>query len=89
MTWEREDGSAYELIGNAWLYVNLPGDGERTLKDKKGQSWEMRVPGGFHFVYLKKDGDLKIATTAITSDSGPIVVEALKRGILKPQDIGL
>lgn len=52
----------------------------------------MKLPGGFHFVYKKdksgKDG-IKIATTSITSDSGPIVVELLRRGVLSPKDLGL
>lgn len=81
------------MSGNAWLFYNLPGDGSNAgITDLTGKSWQGKIPSGFHFVYKKdqsgKDG-IMIATTAITSDSGPVVVELLKRGILKPSDIGL
>jgi len=82
------------LLGNAWLFANLPGQGEGSkVKDVKGREWDIKVPAGFHFVYMKdseaKHDGIKLATTSVTSDSGPIVVELLKRGVMKPADLGL
>lgn len=87
--WESDDGSGWEMTGNAWLFANLPGGGAKSFADLTGRQWEVRVPAGFHFIYRKEGGGIKMATTAITSDSGPIVVELLKRGMLKPADLGL
>lgn len=81
------------MLGNAWLYCNLPGDGQGSdsVTDGRGQKWQMRVPAGFHFVYKKQGGDrgLRLATTSITCDSGPVVVALLQRGVMKPADLGL
>lgn len=81
------------MTGNAQIYYNLPGDASgEGVTDSKGRKWQAKVPGGFYFEYKKdqggKDG-IKMASTSITSDSGPIVVELLKRGVLSPKDIGL
>jgi len=83
------------MLGNAWLYCNLPGSsdsqGTGGVTDGKGQKWQMRVPAGFHFVYKKQHGeqDFRLATTSITCDSGPVVVALLQRGVMKPADLGL
>lgn len=82
------------MTGNAWAYVNLPGQSSagNKIKDLEGQEWDMRVPGGFHFVYAKDDskaGGIGLKSTKITSDSGPVVVELLKRGVIGPKDLGL
>jgi len=86
--YELDDKSGWAMIGDAWLYCNLPGDAKGTeVKDQKGRNWQMRVPGGFHFIYKKQDGGIRLATTAITSDSGPVVVALLQRGIMTPADL--
>lgn len=91
-SYDLDDESGWALTGNAWVYYNLPGEGGASIKDNQGNTWQGRVPGGFYFEYKKdksgKDG-IKITSTSITSDSGPIVVQALQRGILSPKDIGL
>lgn len=90
---ELDDGSGYALNGSAQIYYNLPGDATGAgVKDAQGRQWQGKIPGGFYFEYKKdqggKDG-LKITSTAITSDTGPIVVQLLQRGVLKPSDLGL
>lgn len=93
-SYEAPDGSGYELTGNAWVYANLPGDHSGPMvTDADGKQWQMRVPGGFHFKMVKKsdaqhDG-MVLARSAITADSGPIVMQLLKRGLMKPSDLGL
>lgn len=78
------------MTGNAWLFANLPGGtGDTPFTDLQGRKWQIRVPGGFHFIYKNTGGGIRMATTAITSDSGPVVVELLKRGVMKPADLGL
>jgi len=47
------------------------------------------VPGGYHFRYRKEGDSIKVASIAVTSDSGPIIVELLKRGVIKPSDLGI
>lgn len=74
------------------MYYNLPGEGSSSVKDTKGVNWQGKVPGGFYFEYKKDDSGLdglKITSTSITSDSGPVLLELLKRGVVKPSDIGL
>jgi len=88
--YELDDGSGWAMIGDAWLYFDLPGEAKgEGVTDVEGRKWQMRVPGGFHFVYKKEGGGIRLATTAITSDSGPVVVELLRRGVMKTSDLGL
>lgn len=91
--WERQQGDGWEMLGNAWLFANLPNGNGSGIKDGKGREWEIKVPAGFHFVYMKdssaKHGGINLATTSVTSDTGPVVVELLKRGVMKPSDLGI
>jgi len=88
--WESGNGD-YETLGDAWVYANLPGDDSaaKNFTDSKGQKWEIKVPGGFNFHYKKDGNSFKLASAATTGDSGPVVVELLKRGVMKPADLGL
>lgn len=90
--WELDDNSGWAMTGNAWLYYNLPGEGSSSIKDNQGREWQGKVPGGFYFEYKKdqsgQDG-IKISTTSITSDSGPVLLQLLGRGVIKPSDLGL
>lgn len=92
--YDAPDGTGYELTGNAWVFCNLPGNFTGPgVQDANGDKWQMKVPGGFFFK-LKKDssakhGGIKIMSTSITADSSPVVFELLKRGVMKPSDLGL
>ncbi len=53
---ETDDG--WEMLGQATLFVNLPGEpaaGEKKVKDASGKEWDTGVPSGFHFYYKKDD----------------------------------
>ena len=86
--WDTNEGS--EMIGQAYLFANCPGnpsEGEQKHKDGQGREWDVKIPGGFHFWYVKKQGaahgDYEMGRTEITSDSFPAVQLLLKRGVMK------
>lgn len=77
------------MIGLAMVFANLPGEEKREVKDKKGRDWEVKLPGAFKF-YYRKDGDgFKVKSTEIFSDSGPVVMALLKKGVMTPEQLGL
>ena len=92
-TVEGKNGT-WEMIGQAKLYAKLPGnpaEGEKPVKDPKGRSWDIALPAAFKFVYAKGDGPegLLMTRTELMSDSTPIVMTLLKRGVMSPADLGL
>jgi hypothetical protein len=90
MNWyETEEG--WEMIGIADVYMNLPGTaGSGSAKSNRdGASWEMKVPGAFKFNYVKHGDSFLLKRTEICSDSGPVVMSLLKKGVMKPSDLGL
>jgi len=89
-----ETSYGYEMIGQAWVFANFPGNasaGEQKHKDAQGKEWDMKIPGGFRFEYVKDAGPkgFKLQRSEIMSDSGPAVLTLLKRGLIKPADLGL
>lgn len=88
VVWERQDG--YEMLGQAHCFANCPGEpsqGEQKVKDLQGREWDVKIPGAFRFVYIKKDGaahgDFELQRAEIMSDSMPAVQILLKRGVMK------
>jgi hypothetical protein len=79
------------MIGQAHVYATLPGkpaDGEPPkVKDGKGKEWDVSVPGAFHFEYRKDDsskhGGFKLQKTEIMSESLPIAMMLVKRGVIQ------
>ncbi len=49
------------------------------------------VPSSFHFEYVKsekaKEGGIVLKSTKIYSDTAPVMVQMLKRGLVKPEDL--
>jgi len=43
--WELDDGSGWEATGKAWLFANLPGEGNaaKPHTDRTGKQWEVKV----------------------------------------------
>jgi hypothetical protein len=90
ITTEAETKGDYEMIGCATVYMNLPGKEEaKNVKDGKGESWELSLPGAFKFYYKKDGQSFKLHKTEIFSDSGPVVMGLLKKGAMTPQQLGL
>jgi hypothetical protein len=81
-----------EMIGSANMFADLPvPGGEKQHADLTGKKWDLRLPGMFHFEYVKdssaKHDGILLKSTKVYSDSGPAVVEMLKRGMVKPEQL--
>ncbi|KAJ9639319.1 hypothetical protein H2201_008311 [Coniosporium apollinis] len=87
--WETEKG--WEMIGQADMCANLAAPGGQKKKDRNGNEWDVIIPSAFHFEYVKDDGaqhdGILLRRTEILADSGPAVVEMMKRGMLKPEEL--
>ena len=88
VTWDTKDG--WEMIGQAFLFANLPGQataGEKKVKDLQGREWDVKIPGGFHFEYVRQHGaphdGITLKRTEIMSDSMPAVQILMARGVIK------
>lgn len=86
----------WEMIGNAKIYGNLPGEaaqGESKARDASGKEWDHAMSGGFRFQYVKGAGGphdgILLKMVQITADSGPVLMKMLGRGLVKPADLGL
>jgi len=86
--WDTKDG--WEMIGQAYLFANCPGEAtpqEKKVKDLQGKEWDVKIPGAFHFVYVKKEGaphgGILMKRLEVMSDSMPVVQTLLARGVMK------
>ena len=82
------------MIGQAYMFANLRVLGsEPKVKDASGKEWDICNPSVFHFEYVKdskaKHDGVLLKSTRIFADSGPALMLMMKRGQLKPADIGL
>ncbi|EME83855.1 uncharacterized protein MYCFIDRAFT_84160 [Pseudocercospora fijiensis CIRAD86] len=86
VAFETEQG--WEMIGIATLWWNLavPGDGPKQ-KDGKGKEWEGGVPAAFKFGYRKTGDGIKMSETRIMADPSGALVDMVKRGMVKPEQI--
>jgi len=90
VVWENENG--YEMIGHATLFADFvsPG-GEKKAEDSSSRKWDVGLPGMFQFAFVKVSGapidGLKLGRIAMYSDSGPVVVEMIKRGMVQANQL--
>ena len=90
IVWEVENG--YEMIGHATLFADFvaPG-GEKKAEDFSGRKWDVGLPGMFQFTIVKVPGaptdELKLSRGAMFSDSGPVMVEMMKRGMVQANQL--
>ena len=87
---EKADG--WEFIGEATLFIDLPKEGDtKKATDLDGRRWDLSVGSMFRFNFVKdwtaKHDGIKIRSLQMYSDTGPVVEEMLKRGIMKPEDL--
>ena len=86
-----ETDYGWQMIGQAQLFVKLPGDAAEgeppKCKDNTGEEYDLAIPSGFRFEYKKDDsskhGAVKLQKTEIMSDSAPIVMMLVKRGVIQ------
>ncbi|KAK4961937.1 hypothetical protein LTR10_002430 [Elasticomyces elasticus] len=84
--WETEKG--WDMIGIANLWYNLQAPGDRKVKGYGGKEWDGVLPGAFKFSYVKGGDDgVQLARTDIFSDPSTALVQMLKRGMLKPEQL--
>ncbi|ETI29505.1 hypothetical protein G647_01958 [Cladophialophora carrionii CBS 160.54] len=88
VTWETKDG--WNMIGQAHLFANLPGQAtpqEKKVKDLQGREWDVKIPGAFVFHYVRQSGaahdGIVLKRTEIMSDSLPAVQMLMARGVIK------
>lgn len=90
VVWETATG--WEMFGQATFFANLPGpEGAKAATDAKGEKWDVSTYAAFHFEYVKdpsgKHGGIKLKKQYSFADSMPVVVECIKRGIVKPEQL--
>ncbi|OCL07283.1 hypothetical protein AOQ84DRAFT_355054 [Glonium stellatum] len=88
-----ETESGWQMIGQADVYVMLPGTAgpdEKKVKSKSGKEWDAVIPAAYQFEYVKdasgQDG-IKLSSAKIFSDPLPALTLLLKRGVVTPQDL--
>ncbi|KAG9563049.1 hypothetical protein KCU71_g1147, partial [Aureobasidium melanogenum] len=89
-----ETDYGWEMIGQAWIYGNLlgePAKGEQKVMDNSGKEWDVGMAGGFRFQYRKVDGakhgDMLLQMVQIMSDTGPLLMRMMGRGLIKASDL--
>ncbi|KAB8225049.1 hypothetical protein BDV33DRAFT_198895 [Aspergillus novoparasiticus] len=87
---EKVDG--WEFVGEATLFIDLPREGGiKKAVDLDGRRWDLGLECMFRFNFVKdwtaKHDGIKIRSMQIYSDSGPVVEEMLRRGIMKPEEL--
>jgi hypothetical protein len=83
--YERNGG--WEMVGFANVYANLLVPGEKTKADLSGRRWDVVVPGGFIFKDPAGPKGFKVKSMTLYGDKVPVVVEMIKRGMVKLEDL--
>jgi hypothetical protein len=90
-----ETDNGWEMLGQAYLCANIVGEpiaGEKTVNDPDDNAWDVVVPSGFHFEYVK-DGNamhegILMKKNETMSDSWPIMYILMRRGLFKAETTG-
>ena len=85
LAWETSEG--WGMIGLANLWWKLAVGGDSTIKGHGGKEWDGVTPSAFKFAYRKEGKEIKLASTEIYSDPSAALVQMLKRGMLKPEQL--
>jgi hypothetical protein len=88
--WETQNG--WEILAEAMLYLDLPVPGaEKKQADLTGRKWDLAVPGMFRFVLVKEAGSkhdgLKTEALEANADGSSVLIEMVKRGMVKPEQL--
>jgi hypothetical protein len=89
VVWETTDG--WVVFGEATLFADLPvPGGEKKYSNVSGRKWDLAVPGVFRFTFVKDEGSkhgYKTKGQEVSADSAPIMIEMIKRGMVKPEQL--
>jgi hypothetical protein len=87
--WETANG--WEVLAKGTMFVDLIVPGEKKFKDLEGREWDAASPGMFNFEFVRVEGALhdgiKCSRMESYSDSAAIMVEMVKRGMVKPEQL--
>lgn len=81
------------MMGVANVYSQSPGEPgmEAKVRDLGGKEWDVVVPSSFRFEYVKsakaKEGGIVLKSTKNYADTAPVLVQMLKRGLVRPEDL--
>src|SRR5271170_2523410 len=88
-----EVSDGWEMIGQAHMFVNLPGNpvaGEAKVKDpREGKEWDLKVPGAFRFHYVKHGENILLKRTEVMADKSVVMVMMIKRNLIDRKGSGL
>lgn len=56
--------------------------------DPMGKGWDVGVPGGFRFQFVKTGDGFRLRSQIVYSESGPVVPGMVQRGMMKAEEIG-
>lgn len=86
VSWKTEKG--WDMFGVAQLWWNLQVPGEQKIKGFGGKEWDGCTPSAFYFKYVKigEDG-FELARTEIYGDPSAALIQMIKRGMLKPEQL--
>ncbi|RAH68728.1 uncharacterized protein BO66DRAFT_412495 [Aspergillus aculeatinus CBS 121060] len=89
-----EEGGGWEFVGEGKLFIDLPDGkipGEKKAKDLDGQEWDLGVESMFRFRFVHTSSELnegiRIKRFQFYSDSGPVVAEMVRRGVVRVEDL--
>jgi hypothetical protein len=74
------------------LFADLAVDGgEKKFENIEGKKWDMGLPAMFRFEFVREEGSkhegIKLMRSQIFSDTGPVIMEMLKKGMAKPESL--
>jgi hypothetical protein len=79
------------FLANGTMFVDLIVPGEKRFEDLEGCKWDAAVSIMFNFEFARVEGALHDGTKCSRienySDSAVIMVEMVKRGMVKPEQL--
>jgi len=88
-----ETPNIWYVVGEATVYGDFPDTGteRKRFLDRTGRTWDIRLHGMFQFEFVKEkdtihDG-MKLKRLQVYCDTNPLVMEMLKKGMIKADDI--
>jgi hypothetical protein len=86
--WETKSG--WEMVGEVILFADFAVEGrEKKFEDLQGRRWDLGMPGMLRFEIVRDEGSkhegIKLKRIQNFSDTRPVIMEMLKRGMIAPK----